>query len=133
MPRNLEEIPLEEREYFDKMYCALKDQFPKECACGRVYENELEYNSNTSTNVGNKKSRIWDASEMGMYLFLRNCDCGSTLSLGIDREKFDEDNWADFIGYINGRAKKENRTFLDVFQNEVAEEYHQYLEDKLKE
>jgi hypothetical protein len=70
--------------------------------------------------------------EMDTFLFLRNCECGSTLGLAIDKEKFDAGDWADFIGYVNQRSKRSNKEFLDVLENDVIPEYNQYLEDKLK-
>jgi len=77
----------------------------KKCGkmCGRVYEDERDYNHRTTQVPG--VSNLLDDG-LG-FLFFRNCHCGTTLSLHLSPEK-----WGP-------RYKREFMALLD----EIAEEY----------
>jgi hypothetical protein len=134
MPKKLTKIASKEEMYFDKIYCSLKEKFPKECGCcGMVYENELEYNLKTKINGPLEKSRLMCVEELGKYLFLRNCECGNTLALQIDLQKFGKEDGEKFIQYIENKANYEGLSFNEAFEKEIVPEYNQYLEDRLNQ
>lgn len=119
-----------ERKHFDYFYDQVSRSFPKDCkVCGKVWGNEEDYVRDTHELPG-----IWDSYdlEVGMLVFLRNCSCRSTLGIRLDdSEKIDE--WAEFVAYVQHRAKRNSRAFHEELQ-EVRREYNQvYLPERIEQ
>jgi hypothetical protein len=76
----------------EAVYRETAKQFPKTCSCGKTYRTEEQFTRETEIcgpAVNYHAPQKEKIEGYGILTFLRNCECKSTMCLGLDHAQFD--------------------------------------------
>jgi hypothetical protein len=104
---------------FEVCYTVLASNLPKICGCGRKYETEFEYLQSTkragnAVHYPNPEAKPEESMTSGITLFLRNCECHSSISLNLNYEKMSGAEKTNYQNVLNNLSEK---AIVDFFKN----------------
>lgn len=123
--KNKKRFSEEELRHFRRIFDAHRTNFPKICSrCGTIYQNEREYIYRTDA-----IRRVGDYLKDSVgILFCRNCNgehngkrCGSTLGLVLNPAEWHPADRAEFVAYLDKRARKKIRRNPHLKRNTAYE------------